>query len=213
MHRTRRFAQTGLFVVALTGCGTINIGIAPDTTEYDAPTDAALKIRATVGYFIPNQYRYGVVRTANGVASYYPYRDIEAGYRKMLASVFEGVVRLDSPTDPDAIAAAGVRYVIAPEMLTSLTAPNALTLTPTGFTVELTSNIRCPVTNVLVANPQVVGESDADIAESFYDESAAGRRAMSDAIRKMQKALRSSKLGSDAQGGLCGRGEQASRAD
>jgi uncharacterized lipoprotein len=203
MDRIRPLALS-LLVTALAGCASSNLVVTPDTAKLERTADSPPKIMATVGYFIPNQYRNAVVRSANGSASYYPYRDVEAAYRQMLSNVFARVVRVTSPDDFEAMAAAGIQYIIVPEMVTSSSASATLIVPASTFAVELTSNIRCPA-GTLIANPQVVGQSSTDVYESFIDGGAAGRRAMGDALLKMQAALLETKFGGEAASDVCRR--------
>ncbi len=203
-----RLSPSALLVAsaALSACALQPLVIVPDApgptdlhAHAHAPADAgeheaeaAPKIKAAVGYFIPNAYRALQLRAGDGTA-YTPYRDIELAYRKMLASVFDSVVRVDSLTDAEAIRAAGLQYLILPELSTGSTSLSVLPGMPATFMAELTSKVRC-TNGLLLANPQAVGQSTTTMREAMIDRSAAGRRAMADALAQTQKLLREAKL-------------------
>jgi hypothetical protein len=200
MHLLRSALLAALAVFA--GCASVDMVVAPDAAAFEPTVDAPAKIPATVGYFIADANRSAVTRTANGSVSFHPYRDLEPAYRAMLASVFEGVVRLDATSQPTPIRVGGVRYLISPELVTSVV-PSGNALSPTtSFTVELTNSIRCP-SGVLVGRVQVVAQSRTGLLESAVDEGAAGRRAIQEALMKMQHAMAQRNWGEASPGGLC----------
>ncbi|CAN5232519.1 hypothetical protein BH11PSE9_BH11PSE9_18240 [soil metagenome] len=190
-------------LAALAGCASQPFAVVPDTSQLERAPDAPPKSKATVGYFIPNAYRQSEIKAIGDAGSYFPYRDMEAGYRQVLGNLFEGVFRLEAFNDAEAIRAAGVQYIVVPELATSSVSSHTLTGSSSVFSVELTSNVRCPG-GALIANPQVIAQSTGEMQESLLDKGAAGRRAMGEALAKAQKALAAVKLEADGAGSLCG---------
>jgi hypothetical protein len=113
---------------------------------------------------------------------------MEAGFQKMLANVFTDVVKLNSPIDSSSVARDGIGYVIVPTVLTSSGGSGIFTWPPTNFTVDLTSQLR-NTDGKIVASPRVVGTGSAETGERLSEHGIAGRRAMEDALQKMQAAL------------------------
>ncbi len=187
----------------LAGCASQPFVVAPDTSQLRREPDAPPRSKAIVGVLIPNAYRQSEIKAIGDGGSYFPYRDIEAGYRQLLGNLFEGVFRLEAFDDVEAIRAAGVQYIVVPELVTSSVSSHTLAGGSSVFTVELTSNVRCPG-GTLVANPQVIAQSAGEMQESLLDKGAAGRRAMGEALAKAQKALAALDLKADAAGSLCG---------
>ena len=175
----------------LGGCASQGLVIDPDAATLQRAPDAAPRLKAVVGYFIPETFRTTAVRS--DIGSYYPYRDIEFAYRTMLSNVFETVYRVKSLSDTESMRAAGLQYLITPELSARSSSLGLLLGSPTSFTAELTSPVRCP-NGLLLINPQVVGHATTDVREAVTDPGAAGRRAMEQALLQMQQALLATKL-------------------
>ena len=96
MHHIRTLATlvSAMALATLAGCASQPFVIAPDITQLERAPDAPPRSKATVGYLIPNAYRQSEIKAIGGNGSYFPYRDIEAGYRQLLGNLFEGVFRL-----------------------------------------------------------------------------------------------------------------------
>jgi hypothetical protein len=185
-----RFCFTTLFTIILTGCAH-PIKITPDTTRLERAATAPPRLAAKVGYYIPSEVGAVEITTPGGGGDnvrYYPYRDMEAGFQKMLANVFTDVVKLNSPIDSSSVARDGIGYVIVPTVLTSSGGSGLFTWPPTNFTVDLTSQLR-NTDGKIVASPRVVGTGSAETGERLSEHGIAGRRAMEDALQKMQAAL------------------------
>ncbi|MDP3007855.1 MAG: SHOCT domain-containing protein [Methylococcales bacterium] len=143
------------------------------------------RIKATAGFFIPvDVINFAVTTPPVGEghsAQYFPYKDLEAGYRKMLSNVFDNVVRLVSPNDSNEIAKNAVNFVFLPDLITHSGGSHIF---PTNFTVDLTSNIR-DATGKNINNLRVVGNGQAE----YSGDGIAGKLAMEDALLKMQHSL------------------------
>lgn len=182
---------TASLVIAtfLSGCAH-PIKVEPDATKIYSATITPSKSSANVGYYIPADLLALEVTTPGGGGDnvrYYPYRDIESGYKQALDNVFTGVVKLPSPPDFSRAKQQGLDYIIQPQIVTSSGSTGFFTWPPTNFTVDLTSNVR-DSSGKIVANPRVIGIGTAD-SERLFDHGFAGRRAMEDALLKTQSAL------------------------
>lgn len=197
--RITRLGTLALAAAALAGCASHELLLAPEPSLADPGVAAAKRVPGKVAYFIAPWYRNTVVRTADGTTTY-PYRDLEVAYRRMLGSVFEGVVRVDTVDDPKAMQAAGIRYVVTPEVTLDVLPAPALGGLASTFTVELTSNVRCP-SGPLMASPQVVAQATTGTVETVTDRAGAGRRAIAEAIQKTQDVLLDAHL--DGASGAC----------
>ncbi|MDP9940865.1 SHOCT domain-containing protein [Ectopseudomonas alcaliphila] len=178
-----------VITVLISGCAH-PIKVEPDATKIYSANITPSKHSANVGYYIPADLLALEVTTPGGGGDnvrYYPYRDIESGYRQVLDNVFTGVVKLPSPPDLSRAKQQGLDYIIQPQIVTSSGSTGFFTWPPTNFTVDLTSNVR-DSSGKIVANPRVVGVGTAD-SERLFDHGFAGRRAMEDALLKAQTAL------------------------
>jgi hypothetical protein len=187
-------------VFALSGCAH-PIRIAPNTENiYRIPTDPP-KINATVGMVMPATLARLEVTTPGGGGDnvrYYPYRDLEAGYEKMLSNVFDNVVMVTSSDTAESLSRNGVSITVTPEVITNSGSTGFFTWPPTNFTVDMTSVVR-DTNGTILANPRVVGNGQAAGLSDFKgDFGIAGRRAMEDALNKMQRALLEQKYASSA---------------
>jgi hypothetical protein len=174
----------------LVGCAHA-IKVAPEITKVERTSTTSPRTTANVGYYIPPEVGSVEITTPGSGGDnvrYFPYRDIEAGYQKMLSNVFTGVVKLTSIADIPSIGRSGIDYVIVPVVVTSSGGSGLFTWPPTNFTVDLTCNVRDAV-GTLIANPRVVGTGSADTSERIHDHGIAGKRAMEDALVKMQGAM------------------------
>ncbi|PRX31668.1 hypothetical protein B0G75_105458 [Paraburkholderia sp. BL18I3N2] len=180
-----------LLALALTGCAH-PIKIAPDASNiYRGPNDPP-KIKASVGVIIPEVLTNLEVTTPGGGGDnvrYFPYRDLQVSYEKMLSNVFDNVVRMASPESTTNTAGPRVNLTVTPELITSSGSTGFFTWPPTNFTVDLTTVVRGADGKIL-CTPRVVGNGQAAGFSDFKgDFGIAGRRAMEDAVKKMQRVL------------------------
>jgi hypothetical protein len=176
-------------LLLVTGCAH-PLAIGPDLTKIERSAEAEVLSR-NVGYFIAPNARERTVTTPGGggdMVTYSPYKDVEAAFYKMLATTFKNVALLKSPTDADAIQKHSISYVISPEITTDSSSSSALTWPPTLFVLNLTCSIADP-SGKLIAKPSVTGAGRAEFDEFKSDFSLAGKRAVVDAMLKMQNAL------------------------
>lgn len=184
-----------VIVGALAGCAH-SISVAPDLAKIGNLHGGFKLTPASVGYYIPSDLLSLEVTTPGGGGdnvSYFPYRDIEPGYEKALSHIFSSVVKLPSKPDYLLTKPIGLDYTIQPQIVTNSGSTGFFTWPPTNFTVDLTSTIR-DSTGAVVASPRVVGVGTAETGERLTEHGVAGKRAMNDALSKMQASLLELKL-------------------
>jgi Short C-terminal domain len=184
-------ALIGLTAILLTAGCAHPIKVSPDVAKLERVSSTPPRVPATVGYYIPGEVSSVEVTTAGGGGDnirYYPYTDIEPGFEKMLSNGFTGVVKLNSISDLPGIAHGGTQFIVQPVIVTSSGGSGLFTWPPTNFTVDLTCNVR-DIAGALIASPRVVGSGSAETGERIRDHGFAGKRAMEDALTKMQAAL------------------------
>lgn len=187
LNRIFMTAFLGLFLV---GCAH-PIKISPDMSRLETASTAQPRMTNKVGYYIPPEVESVEVTTQGGGGDnvrYYPYSDMDPGFHKILSNVFASVVKLPYPTDKSTLEREGIDYVIVPTIVTTSGGSGFFTWPPTNFSVDLTSQIRGS-DGKLIASPRVVGIGNAGTSERLSEYGIAGRRAMEDALLKMQLAL------------------------
>jgi hypothetical protein len=175
-----------LAIAVLVGCAHA-IKVAPDVMKVERTETNPARVTANAGYFIPPEVSSVEITTQGGGGDnvrYFPYRDFEGGYQKMLSNVFTSVVKLTSLTNIPNVSSNRIDYVVVPTIITSSGGSGFFTWPPTNFTVDLTCNIRDAV-GTQIASPRVVGTGSADTGERLHDHGIAGARAMEDALVKM----------------------------
>jgi hypothetical protein len=191
-------AVIGATVLVLTvGCAH-PIKVAPDMTRLQRVSSTPTRVAANVGYYIPKEVSSVEITTQGGGGDnvrYFPYEDIEPGFEQILSNVFSGVVKLTSIADLPSVARGGTDYIIQPVIVTGSGGSGLFTWPPTNFTVDLTCNIR-DARGTLFASPRVVGTGSAETGERLHDHGLAGKRAMEDALLKMQAAMLETKFAS-----------------
>jgi hypothetical protein len=178
-----------LICAALCGC-THSIEIKPDLAKLERAEGSPQRIPAHAGYYIAPEVSSVEITTQGGAGDnvrYYPYRDFEAGFQKMLSNVFTDVVKLEAPTK------AGIDYVVVPTIITTSDSYHPIGMPtrlwpPAHFSVDLACSVR-DATGRQIASPRVVGIGSAGTSEKIHDHGFAGERAMEDALEKMQAAL------------------------
>lgn len=176
-------------LVILGGCAHPLV-ISPDMAKIERDPGAK-PIDKNVGYYIASDKREAAVNTPGGggdTVTYHPYKDMEAGFYKMLSNVFKDVTVLKSPNDMDAIGQHGISYVITPIITTNSSSPSPFTWPPTLFDVVLTCNVT-DAAGKSVVSKSVSGQGRAEFDEFKSDFSLSGKRAAQDALLKMQVQL------------------------
>ena len=131
----RSFFNISLIIVIMvcTGCAH-TIAISPDISKIERDINL-MPIEKNVGYYIASEVRDKNVTTPGGggdSVSYFPYKDIETGFYKMLTNVFKEVTKLISTTDMDTISRRSIVYIITPEISTDSSSPSS-SLAPDEF--------------------------------------------------------------------------------
>jgi hypothetical protein len=175
--------------VSISGCAH-SIAISPDISKIIRDSKI-VPIEKNTGYYIAPEVRDKNVITPGGggdSVSYFPYRDIEAGFCTMLETVFKEVTKLKSTSDMETISRLSIAYIIIPEISTDSSSQSSFTWPPTHFIVNLT----CTITDINgkeVFKPTVTSEGLAEYDEFKSDFSLAGKRAAREALLKMQNLL------------------------
>ncbi|EGK70401.1 MAG: hypothetical protein GY848_18065 [Methyloversatilis sp.] len=181
---------TALLLVLVLGACSHPIVITPDADKISAVSDDR-KINKRVGYYMTLAQRDAPVVTPGGGGDsikYYPYRDIEGGFYRVLSNVFSDVTLLKSTNDQETLDKYEVVLIIKPEIRTTSQSSSIVTWPPTDFSVELT----CQITDRSgkgIAETRVTGQGKAEFSEFVSDFSLAGKRASFDALMKTQDAL------------------------
>jgi len=178
-----------IVIMVFTGCAH-TIAISPDISKIERDINLE-PIEKNVGYYIAPDVRDKNVTTPGGggdLVSYFPYKDIETGFYKMLANVFKDVTQLKSPKDMDTINRLSIVYIITPEISTDSSSSSSFTWPPTHFIVNLTCNITDKDGKFIIKST-VTGEGLSEYDEFKSDFSLSGKRAARDALLKMQTIL------------------------
>jgi hypothetical protein len=178
-----------LFALVLGACSH-PIVITPDADKISSVSNDR-KINKRVGYYMTLAQRDAPVVTPGGggdSVKYYPYRDIEGSFYRVLSNVFSEVTLLKSANDLEALDKHEVVLIIKPEIRTTSQSSSIVTWPPTDFSVE----IACQITDRSgkeVAGTRATGQGKAEFSEFTSDFSLAGKRASFDALMKTQDAL------------------------
>lgn len=176
-------------ITILFGCAH-PINIAANTTSLDKNAAEIKKINATVGYHIPSSLKTVEVTTGGGGGDsvrYFAYQDLEFGYQRILNNTFTKSLKIDS-TDPETIKSNNLDYVLTPTIVTSSGSTSFVTWPPTNFVVDLSTTIK-DKSGTLITTKRVVGNGAAEFSEFKSEHGLAGRRAMEDALLKMQDSF------------------------
>lgn len=179
-------------VFALLGGCAHPISIAPSIPAAESKNSPHQLVNAKIGYYIPDEALSREVTTPGGGGDnvrYFPYRDAEAGYRKMLENTFTSVSKVPQPTGSKESQANELSFVIEPELVTNSGSTGFFTWPPTNFSVDLTSRIR-DSSGKLLASPRVIGAASVgSILDMSGNFGITGQNAMADALLKMQTSL------------------------
>jgi len=174
-------------LVAMTGCAH-PISMSPDAK---LAASTAPKVNKAVAYVItPADMALEVTTPGGGgdKVKYQPYRDLDASLYAAFSEVFTDVSKAASVAEAQALAPKGVKLVIVPTIATTSSSDSAFTWPPTQFQVTL----NCTATDVAgqtVAQVKAVGNGAATFSEFKSDFSLSARRASSEAIANLVKAL------------------------
>ena len=174
----------------LTGCAHPII-IAPDEQKISSNLSSNDNREYSVGYYISPKDKALEVTTLGGGGDnvrYYPYRDIEKGYKAMLSNVFVSVTKLDSVDKSDVRLQNKIDLILRPKIITTSGSTGFFTWPPTNFSVDLTNTITS-VDGKVISEPRAIGTGGASTSEKISEHGIAGRRAIEDALLKSQVPL------------------------
>lgn len=181
-----QIALIAILVAFLFGCAH-PISVTP--SEVARSSEMLEKIKSRVGVYIsPESLELEVTTPGGGGDSvrYFPYRDIEVAFYKMLENIFEDVVKVTKIDDSINNQRSKISYIASPEILTNSGATTLFGWAPTNFSVDLTTNIRDVSGNTLY-NPRVIGVGSASVDLGIgVNRGIAGQLAMKDALQKTQ---------------------------
>jgi hypothetical protein len=155
-----------------------------------ARADLRPKINATVGLYIPPMSYSLELTSPAGIDTvrHQPYRHLETAYERMLQTMFERVARLPAPRNAAELAAAGIGYVVYPELITMSGSKSFVMGPPSHITVDVTSIVR-DASGTLLTSQRVIGHGQADLRELVPDFGLAGQRAIEDAMEMTRHTL------------------------
>ncbi|MES2281535.1 MAG: hypothetical protein V4542_08985 [Pseudomonadota bacterium] len=192
MKRLFPFVFALVACVALFGCAH-PISMNPNLQAITAPAGTQA-INKQVGYHIPEALRQLQVISPGGggdKVSYFPYRDLEPGFYKVLSETFRDVSKVQDPKNAAELSSRGIKLLITPEITTTSSSESLFTWPPTMFSVTLV----CTVTDMAGQGLQtirVVGNGNATFDEFKGNLSLAAVRASDDALAKLLKELTAS---------------------
>jgi hypothetical protein len=190
-----RLIAVSITALLVTGCAH-SIKVEPNTTKMTSEIASPQRISANVGYFIPSELSALEITTPGGGGDnvrYFPYRDIENGYQSILSNIFGSARKFTSIPIQSNTSGDKIDFIFIPAIVTGSGGSGFFTWPPTSFTVDLTSQVRDAV-GKSVGSLRVVGTGSAETGERLSEHGIAGRRAMEDALSKMQAAIVESKL-------------------
>ncbi|MGE5467812.1 MAG: hypothetical protein ACM3Y9_10350 [Ignavibacteria bacterium] len=180
-------------LLGATGCAH-PIVISPNLSQLEREASAT-PIQKNVGYYISVEKRSLQVTTGGGggdSVSYKPYADIETAFYKTLSNVFADVTVLQDTKDAEAIGKRGISYVLTPSIVTTSSSPSPFTWPPTYFRMELSCSV-ADTSGKPIATKAVIGEGRAEFNEFKSDFALSAKRAVEDALKKLQAILLDSK--------------------
>ncbi len=124
-------------LAALAGCAH-PIVITPDLRAIDR--NKIVPIEKAAGYYISEADRAKKVESPGGggdKVAYYPYKELEPAFQKVLYNVFKDIKRLDAPPDAASLKANNLFVAFTPTFVTNSSSSGVFTWMPTNFTVKI----------------------------------------------------------------------------
>lgn len=177
-----------LFVIG--GCAH-SIVMEPNIEKISTEIENKQRIKKNVAYYISDEKRNLEVNSRGGggdSVNYFPYRDIEVAFEKMLLYVFQKVTKLEIKPDSNRESIKDIDYIIVPTIKTESSSTSSFTWPPTDFTVDLTGTIMDGSWKQIEII-KVIGKGEAQYSEFFSQRGIAGSRAMENALLKMTRAM------------------------
>lgn len=192
MKRLAMLAAAAGLAMVLVGCAH-PISMAPDLSKVESAAGESL-LDKKAGYYIAASAADVEVTTAGGGGDkvrYFPYRDLETGIYKALATVFRDVSKVRDPQNLEEIRQSGIQLLIIPDIRTTSYSESLVTWPPTLFTVAIQCQVKDAQGQTL-DTLQVEGRGMAQFDEFKSNFSLAAVRASNDALAQLAAALRKS---------------------
>ena len=198
--RVNRSLRLSIAILGLFSCASVFLSGCAHSIVISANPASVMRepglpstINAKAGYYIPDSLQSLEVQTPGGggdSVAYYPYRDLEPAFSRMLGNVYQSVAKLSTASDAKLLAQDGVKYIITPRLLTSSSSTSGVRWPPSDFSLDLTCDVREASGN-LIASPRVIGTGRYAVPAIIIgsDMGTAGKRAMEDALLQMQRVL------------------------
>ena len=182
--RTRLTASIGICL--LMGACAHPIGITPNAAVLQK-SESKPSARS-VAYVITQQDRDREVETDGGggdKVSYFPYRDMEAGFFHALTPLYSRVTLVRSPAEKAALDKNDVSLLFVPKLTTTSSSSGVFTWPPTAFSVSIEYTVMDASGKEVYRN-LLIGNGNATFDEFKTELGLAGRRAAEDALKKFQ---------------------------
>lgn len=179
-------------VIMLIGCAHPII-ITPDLQSLKK-TEGGY-IQATAGYYISPADRENYVYSPGGGGDrvyYYPYKELEPAFLKVLFNVFQDVKRLDLMISPEYLKSNDVAFAFLPEITTESYSDGVFTWMPTSFTVNLSCKAFSQ-NGKLIWERKYIGVGTATFSELTDDFGLAAKRASQKVFSEMLNDLSQAK--------------------
>jgi hypothetical protein len=158
--------------------------------EVLAKSDAKPSPRS-VAYVIAQADRDREVTTDGGggdKVSYFPYRDLEAGFFHALSPLYARVTLVRSPDDKAVLDKNEVSLLFLPKLTTTSSSSGVFTWPPTAFSVSIEYTVQDAAGKEVYKN-LLVGNGNATFDEFKTELGLAGRRAAEEALKKFQEQV------------------------
>jgi len=171
----------------LSGCAH-QIQINPNTSAF---VESEKKIDKVVGYYLSEEDRKKIVKTAGGGGdkiTYTPYKDTESVLFTVLSNKFKDVYLVKSLEDETFIKENEIKFVFFPKIITESSSSSPFTWPPTKFIVDLTVKALDEKGNV-VWQKQIKKTGEAEFDEFKADFSLSARRATEQVFLQLAKDI------------------------
>ncbi|WP_136809481.1 hypothetical protein [Desulfosediminicola flagellatus] len=177
-----------LLLSSLVGCGH-SINITPPMNTLDKEVEE--KIDKNVGYYISNEDLNKEVTTPGGggdKVKYFPYKETEPAFNKILSNIFIKVVKLQAADDVQEIAANDISYIFTPVFSTDSSSESMFTWPPTKFSMKIACKA-IDKSGEVIWEKTVESEGSAEFDQFKHDFSLAARKATQKAFNKLQDEI------------------------